>query len=239
MILGKTNVGVRTSTAGEESNAIVSYGRGVAVESSMFESPRSPGRPPAAAAAAVETAASMMMAVSGEQAAVNGDNSSTGPNGIVATANDAAPQAIAAMEPEPSRQLCTTGSTHTQATHPQTREQVFARRLITRGALSYSKQQSKQQGDEVTTIKDAVLAFNSALYNRTMSPSSTDFDGNIDVELLNAEIFRVGDVWASRNLLCNALNCRECCQQQLLLIMELETKRSSKLAHWLSSWRSC
>ena len=153
-----------------------------------------------------------MMAVSGEQAADNDDNSSTGPIGIVATANDAAPQAIAAMEPEPSRQLCTTGSTHTQATHPQTCEQVFARRLITRGALSYSKQQSKQQGDEVTTIKDAVLAFNSALYNRTMSPSSTDFDGNIDVELLNAEIFRVGDVWASRNLLCNALNCRASCE---------------------------
>ena len=81
------------------------------------------------------------------------------------TANGA-PHVSGARESEPFVQPRATGSA--------TREQVFARCLVTRGALSYPK----QQGDQATveTVNDAVLAFDSALYDRKMSPSSPEFD---------------------------------------------------------------
>ena len=156
------------------------------------------------------------MAVSSEQglssssSAGNGSDNDTFtvPLRIVAPGT-VAPHGSGAGEYAPTRlPSSTTDAPPIGGTQAQTREHVFGRCLLKRGALSYCPGQGKPQ----VTVDDAVLGFDSALYDRKMSPSSPQFDPTFDVDLLNAAIFRVGEVWASRDLLCKALDCRASCE---------------------------
>ena len=163
----------------------------------------------AAAAAAAATAGLPTMAVSSEQGIRSSSSAGNGSGGDtftgplrIAARGTAAPHGSGAGEYASSRlPSSTTDSPPIGGTQTQTREQVFGRCLLKRGALSYRPGQEKPQ----VTVDDAVLGFDSALYNKKMSPSSPEFDPTFDVDLLNAAIFQVGDVWASRDLLCKAL----------------------------------
>ena len=191
--------------------------RKAAVEPSMSNSPLPPTAATAAAAAAATAGLRLpTMAVSSEQglssssSAGNGSDNDTFtvPLRIVAPGT-VAPHGSGAGEYAPTRlPSSTTDAPPIGGTQAQTREHVFGRCLLKRGALSYCPGQGKPQ----VTVDDAVLGFDSALYDRKMSPSSPQFDPTFDVDLLNAAIFRVGEVWASRDLLCKALDCRASCE---------------------------
>ena len=77
----------------------------------------------------------------------------------------------------------------------------FARSLKTSSSVEYKPQTTKSK---VLSVK-AVTAFDFERFHLKCNPTSPDFDATIDLDKVSVELFKLNEVWASRDLAYSVL----------------------------------
>ena len=89
------------------------------------------------------------------------------------------------------------------------RHKVFAGILTKRESLTFAP---RAWTDHTTTTENVVVSFDTGLFNRKCNPSSTEYDSTWNLTLLASEIYKLGDTWASRDILESALKAQAGCE---------------------------
>jgi hypothetical protein len=85
----------------------------------------------------------------------------------------------------------------------------FAKSLKTYGCISYKERVDQTQQK---TVKDVVVQFNVMSYLDKCSSGSPHYDASFNLDIIAAEVFKSGEVWANRELVKDALTAQSNCQ---------------------------
>lgn len=85
----------------------------------------------------------------------------------------------------------------------------FAQSLKTYGCISYKERVNHL---EQKTVENAVLQFNVMAYLDKCSSGSPHYDASYKLDIIASEVFKGGEVWATRELVKDALTAQSNCQ---------------------------